>query len=125
MIFNIYLHDTYKTHTCHSVTKTGVDLEDPNGFTMMPLIVGMIYMAILVFWFPYICLFISNSKKEDDDPELLSRIGYYLKCFNCCYKTIPVMMKLMHYLILLLCIVQFALLKTDTACTDMRYTTKA
>jgi hypothetical protein len=69
MVFNIYLHDKYKTHTCHTVTTTGIELEDPNPFTMMPLIIGLIYMAILAFWFPYICLFISNSKKEDDDPE--------------------------------------------------------
>jgi len=97
MIFNIYLYDKNKDVSCETskvIKATGVPDENisvatPNPWTLLILIMGMIYMTMLIFWFPYICMFNYYSGLEDENTQALAKSSYYFKCFSMIYKFLP------------------------------------
>lgn len=83
---------------------------------------GYIYGVISGLVLIYALLFFQFKKKEDKDPNLLAKgSGFFAKMYSVIIRVFPLLMKLGHYVVLVLIIVQLSTVFLGTKCEDPYY----
>lgn len=105
------------TTTSTATTNTTATTTTTNPLATMPLIMGIAYGGMAFFLIIYALLFFYFKKKEDRNPtELGKATGCYAKMYGLIIRIFPLIIKFLHYIVLVLIIVQIYTVLLGTTC---------
>jgi hypothetical protein len=90
-----------------------------NPLATIPLIMGIFYAFITFLLLIYALVFFHFKKKEDRNPsELGKRTGCYAKMYGLIIRVFPLIIKLLHYIVLILILVQIFVVIASAPCKE-------
>jgi hypothetical protein len=131
--YHVVFHSTFRnlqtdgTDTNATTNGTGTDTTSSNStttvtsnpLTSIPLFMGFFYAAITGMVAIYALVFFMYKRREDRDPNLLvPPSGLYQKMYALIIRVFPLFMKLAHYAIFVMILIQVANVLFIEKCND-------